>query len=209
MEFSRQKAKMIERLQVQGIKDPGILRALAAVPREKFVPPAFLHKAYAEEALPIGFGQTISHPYTVARMTELLALNRGMKVLEIGTGSGYQSAVLCELGVQLYTIEINSTLARRAQKILQQLKYYCAVKTGDGNLGWPAMAPFDGIIFTAGAAAIPERIPAQLKEQGRLLIPLGSGQEKALTLYQRSGGKLGSMTREKFIFVELKQQQSG
>ena len=208
MEFSKQKAEMIERLQAQGIKDPMVLQALDTVPREKFVPVAFMHKAYAEEALPIGFGQTISHPYTVARMTELLAVHNGMRVLEIGTGSGYQSAVLCELGVHLFTIEINRTLARRAQKILQQQKYYCAARSGDGNLGWPAMAPFDAIIFTAGAAAIPERITGQLKEQGRLLIPLGSGQEKTLTLYLQAGGKLESLAREKFIFVELRQQQS-
>jgi protein-L-isoaspartate(D-aspartate) O-methyltransferase len=208
MEYSKQKAKMIERLKAQGIKDPGVLRALTAVPREKFVPVAFMHKAYAEEALPIGFGQTISHPYTVARMTELLAVSNGMKVLEIGTGSGYQSAVLCELGVQLFTIEINRTLAGRAQKILQQQKYYCATKIGDGNLGWPAMAPYDAIIFTAGAGVIPERITGQLKEQGRLLIPLGTGQEKTLTLYLQVGKKLESLAREKFIFVELKQQQA-
>ncbi len=199
---------MIERLQAQGIKDLEVLRALDTVPREKFVPAAFIHQAYDEQALPIGFGQTISHPYTVAKMTELLAVSSGMKVLEIGTGSGYQSAVLCELGVQLFTIEINRTLARRAEKILHQQKYYCAIKTGDGNLGWPAMAPFDAVIFTAGASAIPEHIIAQLKEQGRLLIPIGIGQQKTLTLYLQAGGILEPLTREKFTFVELKQQKT-
>lgn len=199
---------MISDLRAQGIKDSAVLRALATVPREKFVPAAFMHQAYEDRALPIGFGQTISHPYTVAIMTELLAVSRGMKVLEIGTGSGYQSAVLCELGAHLFTIEINSTLARRAKKLLQQLKYFCAIKIGDGNLGWPAMAPFDAIIFTAGAAVIPEQVIPQLKNHGRLLIPTGSGKSKTLTLFIRQEGLLKPLPMAKFIFVDLKQRKS-
>ena len=199
---------MIDRLRSKGIKDAAVLRALGTVPREKFVPPAFVHQAYEERALPIGFGQTISHPYTVAKMSELLTVIPGMKILEIGTGSGYQSAVLCELGAQLYTIEINRTLAMRAKKILQEQKYYFALKIGDGNLGWTGWAPFDAIIFTAGATALPKPIIQQLKSDGKLLIPVGTGQRKVLTLYKNENGNLKSVAVEKFTFVELQQQKS-
>jgi protein-L-isoaspartate(D-aspartate) O-methyltransferase len=208
MQFKKQKLEMIERLRTKGIKDNRVLKALGSVPREKFVPTAFMHQAYEEQALPIGFGQTISHPYTVAKMTELLGIKPGMKVLEIGTGSGYQSAVLCELGAQLFTIEINRTLALRARKILQEQNYYFALKIGDGNLGWPDWAPFDIILFTAGARTVPKRIVPQLTNRGKLLIPVGSVQNKILTLYINEDGILTSLPVEKFTFVELQRQES-
>jgi protein-L-isoaspartate(D-aspartate) O-methyltransferase len=204
MRFEKQKAEMIARLRARGIQDPQVLAALQRVPREKFVPVAFSHRAYEEDALPIGFGQTISHPYTVAKMTELLEIRKGMKVLEIGTGSGYQSAVLCELEVLLFTIEINRTLALRAKKILSELKYNLAVRIGDGGKGWPSHAPFDAIVFTAGAAAPPRPVVQQLNTGGRLLIPIGSARTQVLTMFINRGTSVESVMTERFTFVELK-----
>src|SRR5688572_4055752 len=158
-----------------GIKDEDVLRAMREVPRHKFVLPEYVDQAYDDHPLPIGYGQTISQPYIVAWMTELLELQPGEKVLEIGTGSGYQAAVLAELGyVEVYSIEIVPELAESAAKRLQELGYNdVQVKQEDGYYGWPEYAPFDKIIVTAAPDHLPGPLAEQLAEGGRIVIPIG------------------------------------
>jgi protein-L-isoaspartate(D-aspartate) O-methyltransferase len=159
----------------RGVTDPDVLRAMRAVPRHRFVPADLMSRAYADRPLPIGYGQTISQPYIVALMTELLELSSGEKVLEIGTGSGYQAAVLAELpGVEVFTIEIIPELAEGAQERLQAAGYTeVHAKQGDGYYGWPEQAPFDAIIVTAAPDHLPQPLVEQLAEGGRLVIPIG------------------------------------
>ena len=158
-----------------GIKNEDVLRVMREVPRHKFVPPEYVDQAYEDHPLPIGYGQTISQPYIVAWMTELLELQPGEKVLEIGTGSGYQAAVLAELGyVDVYSIEIVPELAESAGTRLQDLGYTnVKVKQGDGYYGWPEYAPFDAIIVTAAPDHLPAPLAEQLAEGGRIVIPIG------------------------------------
>jgi protein-L-isoaspartate(D-aspartate) O-methyltransferase len=162
-------------IQGRGITDPNVLRAMRSVLRHEFVPDEYLDLAYADRPLPIGYGQTISQPYIVAWMTELLELQPGARVLEIGTGSGYQAAVLAELpGVEVYTIEIVPQLAEQAQQRLVRLGYAeIDAKQGDGYYGWPEHAPFDAIIVTAAPDHLPQPLTEQLTADGRLVIPIG------------------------------------
>lgn len=154
--------------------DPAVIRAIRAVPRHEFVPPALRAHAYGNHPLPIGGGQTISQPYIVAIMSHLLGVEAGDKVYELGTGSGYQAAVLAAMGVEVYSVEIVPELAQRAQAILGRLGYdKVRVRAGDGYLGWPEAAPFDGIIVTAAADQVPEPLIAQLAVGGRLVMPIG------------------------------------
>jgi protein-L-isoaspartate(D-aspartate) O-methyltransferase len=173
MEENRE--QMIEAdLLSRGIKDESVLRAMRQVERHQFVPIFMQHLAYADHPLPIEEGQTISQPYIVALMTELLELKPEDKVLEIGTGSGYQAAVLAEIAKEVYTIEIIPPLAESAKGRLQELGYQnIFVRTGDGYLGWPEAAPFDGIIVTAAPENIPQPLIDQLKVGGRMVIPVG------------------------------------
>jgi protein-L-isoaspartate(D-aspartate) O-methyltransferase len=166
---------VINTIETRGVKDKDVLEAMRTVPRHAFVPTEYLDEAYADHPLPIGYGQTISQPYIVAWMTELLALKPGDKVLEIGTGSGYQAAVLAALGyVEVYSIEIVPELAESASQRLQDLGYSAVkVKQGDGYYGWEEYAPFDAIIVTAAPDHLPSPLVAQLKEGGRLVIPIG------------------------------------
>ncbi|MBI2358038.1 MAG: protein-L-isoaspartate(D-aspartate) O-methyltransferase [Deltaproteobacteria bacterium] len=166
---------MVERdLRARGIRDPKVLQALSLVPRHLFVPESLQASAYEDRPLPIGEGQTISQPYIVALMTELLELGGAEKVLEIGTGSGYQAAVLSHLAKEVYTIEIVAVLAAKAQETLQRLGYDTVrVLVGDGFFGWKQAAPFDAILVTAAAERIPEPLWRQLREGGRLVMPLG------------------------------------
>jgi protein-L-isoaspartate(D-aspartate) O-methyltransferase len=158
----------------RGVEDPDVLRAMRNVPRHEFVSDDQLPRAYADHPLPIGYGQTISQPYIVAWMTELLALEEGEKVLEIGTGSGYQAAVLAELGfVEVYSIEIVPELADSAKSRLNDLSYDVNVKQGDGYYGWSEYAPFDAIIVTAAPDHLPAPLVEQLAEGGRIVIPIG------------------------------------
>lgn len=157
------------------VKEPKVLSAMSNVPRHLFVPPEYRNKAYEDHPLPIGEGQTISQPYVVALMTEALKLKGGDRVLEIGTGSGYQAAVLAEIVREVYTIEIRKNLAEKAESVLKELGYLnVKVKYGDGYFGWEEAAPFDAIIITAAANHIPPPLIKQLKEGGRLIVPLGS-----------------------------------
>lgn len=173
--YSKQRKQMVaEQIIQRGVRDEAVLKAMDTVARHLFVPEQYRHEAYADYPLPIGEGQTISQPYIVARMTELLQLNPGDKVLEIGTGSGYQAAVLAEMGVEVHTIEILPSLAEKAKKVLEEMGYdRVRVLVGDGYRGYPEAAPYDGIIVTAAPAKIPEPLLEQLKNGGRMVIPVG------------------------------------
>jgi protein-L-isoaspartate(D-aspartate) O-methyltransferase len=170
---------MIEdQIAARGVKDPRVLDAMRTVPRERFVPPEQVSRAYADSALPIGEGQTISQPYVVAYMSEVLDVAPGHRVLEIGTGSGYQAAVLGELAREVYTIEIVPSLASRAAATLRALGYgHVHVREGDGYAGWPEEAPFDRIMVTAAPEQIPQPLIDQLAAGGRLVTPIGAQHE--------------------------------
>ena len=173
--YGQERQLLIEEIKSMGVKDEEVLRVMASVPRHKYVLPDYLDQAYANHPLPIGYGQTISQPYIVAWMTELLELQPGEKVLEIGTGSGYQAAVLAELGtVEVYSIEIVPELAELAAARLQEFGYTNVhIKQGDGYYGWPEAAPFDAIIVTAAPDHLPAPLIEQLTKDGRLVIPIG------------------------------------
>ena len=170
---------MIERLREHyGIRDPNVLEAMRRVPRHFFVTEALRGRSYDDNALPIDFNQTISQPFIVARMTELLELDKKSRVLEIGAGSGYQTAVLAQLASQVYAIERIGELARQAQSRISELGIYNAtVKAFDGTLGWNAYGPYDGILVAAGGPRVPDPLIAQLKTGGRLVIPIGETRE--------------------------------
>jgi len=175
-QFSQAHQQLVEHaIASQNLQDEDVIRAFSAVPRHQFVPPEYLDIAYEDHALPIGYGQTISQPSLVAYMTEILELKPGQKVLEIGTGSGYQAAILAELGfVDVYTIEIVPELAENASNLLRSLGYSnVTVKQADGYYGWEEYAPFDAIIVTAAPDHIPAPLVEQLAENGRLVIPIG------------------------------------
>jgi protein-L-isoaspartate(D-aspartate) O-methyltransferase len=163
-----------EQIEARGIRDPAVLRAMRAVPRHEFVPAAERAHAYDDRPLPIGHGQTISQPYIVAFMTEAAAVHPGSRVLEVGTGSGYQAAVLAESGADVYSIEIVEPLAAEARRTLARTGYERVhLRVGDGHRGWPDAAPFDAIVVTAAAERVPPDLVAQLAPGGRLVIPVG------------------------------------
>jgi protein-L-isoaspartate(D-aspartate) O-methyltransferase len=201
--FEQKRKNMIARLSDMGITDKSVLNAMSKVPREYFIAHGLEHQAYEEKALPIGFNQTISHPYTVAKMTELLQIKPGNKILEIGTGSGYQAAVLCALKVTLYTVEIETELAQKAKKKLNSLGFSFISKTGDGSLGWKAYAPYDGIIVTAGVPSIANELFEQLKNGGRLIIPVGNKNKQILTVYEKYEEEISKQQIEKVLFVPM------
>ncbi len=179
------RTRLLEGLR-HGIRDRRVLSAIASVPRELFILPDCYDLAYEDMPLSIGFGQTISQPYTVAFMTNLLGLKGGEKVLEIGTGSGYQAAVLSYLSGQVFTIEIIPELAERAKRILKRLAYQnIEVRVGTGELGWKEKAPFNAILVTAGMEWIPEELFAELKDGGVLVAPVGRGPDKVMTKYTK------------------------
>ncbi len=193
-QFTQARVVMVEQtITTRGIQDPDVIRAMETVPRHEFVPSNYVNMAYNDRPLPIGYGQTISQPYIVAWMTELLELVPGEKVLEIGTGSGYQAAVLVELGyVEVYSIEIVPALAEQAAQRLQGLGYGDAhLMQGDGYYGWPEHAPFDAIIVTAAPDHPPQLLIAQLAEGGRMVIPIGPpGSYQTLWKFVMEGGEL-------------------
>ena len=200
--FEKQRLEMVnEQLRGRDIDDPDVLSAMTGVPRHLFVPAGIRDLAYQDGPLPIGYDQTISQPYIVALMSQLLALKKGDRVLEIGTGSGYQAAVLDRMGADVFTIEIVSALGNRAKDLLDQLGYdRVRVKVGDGYLGWPEYAPFNGIIVTCAPTRIPEPLKEQLAEGGRMVIPAGESGFQQLFLLTKKNGKI---IREKIIDVRF------
>jgi protein-L-isoaspartate(D-aspartate) O-methyltransferase len=201
-EWSRQRERMVQRqIAARGIDDERLLGALRAVPRHELVPEEYRHLAYADHPLPIGLDQTISQPYIVAYMTEKLALDGSEKVLEIGTGSGYQAAVLALLAREVYTIEIVSALAARARADLRRLGYdNVHVREGDGYRGWPGKAPFDAIIITAAPPRVPEPLVEQLAVGGRMILPVGeSFQELVLITRDEEGVRRTRLIPVRFV----------
>ncbi len=193
-----------EQLLPRGIKDERVLRAFYKVERHKFMPEEAKNSAYADFPVPIGDGQTISQPYIVALMTECLELTGQEKVLEIGTGSGYQTAILAELAKEVYSIERFDNLAKKARIALDELGYTnIKIQAGDGTLGWEEAAPFDRIIITAASPRIPLPLTEQLKENGRLILPLGESFSQVLTVIEKKQGKLESRQVCGCVFVPL------
>ncbi len=190
-EFRGPRRRLVETLQDQGIRDLSVLHAIAEIPRHLFVPTGVRHRAYEDSALPIGSGQTISQPSIHARYLELLKLTGNEKVLEIGTGSGYQTALLARLASQVFTIERIGPLLDKAREVLQQMgTNNISFMLGDGTLGWRQFAPFDAILVGAAAPEIPAAYTEQLAEGGRLLIPLGARDEQMLHLFTKKDGEL-------------------
>jgi protein-L-isoaspartate(D-aspartate) O-methyltransferase len=196
--------KLVDELRHKGITDEDVLRAINKVPRHDFMDPAFLNHAYIDKAFPISSGQTISQPYTVAVQTQLLKVKKRDKVLEIGTGSGYQAAILAEMGAKVYTIERYRDLYLKAQRIFLSLGYNADFFYGDGYEGKPQYGPFDGIVITAATADIPEKLPKQLKIGGRLVVPLGTSTSQVMTLVIRTGeDDFEYSSHGSFVFVPL------
>jgi protein-L-isoaspartate(D-aspartate) O-methyltransferase len=193
-----------EQLASRNIRDPRVLAAMRSVPREQFVPPENRHLAYADGPLPIGQSQTISQPYIVALMTQLLELGGEEKVLEVGTGSGYQAAVLSHLAKSVYTIERHAPLARIAERVFSQLRLEnIHIHVGDGTQGLPEAAPFEAIIVTAAAPEVPKPLLDQLADGGRLVIPVGGRRGQYLERWRRHGDEFKSETLEPVAFVPL------
>jgi len=203
--FAAQRAEMLEKqLRRRGVTDSGVLAAMAAVRREEFVPQEFRPRAYEDAPLPIGEGQTISQPYIVAAMTAALHLTGDERVLEIGTGCGYQAAILSHLAKIVFTIESHSELAAAATARLERLGYEnIHVHCGDGTLGLPEFAPFDAILVAAAAPAVPEPLRSQLAERGRMILPVGDAENQELRLIERVGNSFQTHTLEPCRFVPL------
>lgn len=197
--------RMVERqILARGITDQAVLDAMRRVPRHEFVPEDLRHAAYEDHPLPIGEGQTISQPYIVALMTEVLHLLPGERVLEIGTGSGYQAAVLAELTDQVYTIEILEDLGKRGEETLRRLGYSrVRVKIGDGYLGWEEHAPYDAIVVTCAPDHIPQPLVDQLVEGGRMVIPVGRGYRQELYLVEKKEGQIRQTDIIPVLFVPM------
>jgi protein-L-isoaspartate(D-aspartate) O-methyltransferase len=208
-DFEAQREYMVrEQIGRRGVRDPLVLKAMRAVPRHLFVPPDQRQWSYADCALRIDMEQTISQPYIVALMTELMELQGGETVLEIGTGSGYQAAVLSQIAAQVYSIERHPPLARAAQELLAHLGISnVQVHTGDGTLGLPDHAPYQAIIVTASAPKAPQPLLAQLVDGGRLVIPVGGRFSQRLEVWQRKGGKYKNKTITAVAFVPLLGQE--
>lgn len=202
MTSQRTRNRLVERLRENGIKNEAVLDVIAQTPRHLFIDEALAHRAYEDSALPIGHGQTISQPFTVARMTEILLENGPLnKVLEIGMGSGYQSAVLSPLVKMLYSVERIEPLYTKARQRLQELKYRnVQTKLADGNWGWPEFGPYDAIIAAAASATVPDALKQQLADGGRLIMPIGL-QRQQLILVTRDGDTFNEETLEDVFFV--------
>jgi protein-L-isoaspartate(D-aspartate) O-methyltransferase len=202
---STARQRMVDsQLRDRGISGPRVLDAMLRVPRHEFVPVPYRAQAYEDHPLPIGDGQTISQPYIVARMLESLQLTPSDRVLEVGTGSGYVTALLAELAAQVFSIERHTSLAESARKLLATLGYTnISVFTGDGALGLPACAPFDAILVSAAALSMPPALPSQLREGGRMIIPVGSPDSQQLQFIRMVNGQPLNSFRELVRFVPL------
>jgi len=196
--------RLIDGLKIKGIRNEKVLEAIGKVPRHLFMESTFIQFAYKDQAFPIGAGQTISQPYTVAVQTQLLEIEKGDKVLEVGTGSGYQAAVLLEMGAKVFTIERQKELYMKVNKFLPEIGYNPACFFGDGYKGLPNFAPFDKIIVTAGATSIPEDLKQQLAINGRLVIPVGNEHRQEMNVITRiSGNEFRNEKHGDFVFVPL------
>jgi len=196
--------KLIEELSEKGIIDSGVLNAISKIPRHLFMDSGFIDHAYHDKAFPIGSGQTISQPFTVAFQTQLLEIKKGNKILEIGTGSGYQAAVLCEMGAKVYTIERIRELYRKTSSFLPSINYYPKKMIyGDGYEGLEEEAPFDSIIVTAGASKIPEKLLLQLKVGGRMVVPIGENVQKMVLYIKKSETNFEIKNFGDFQFVPM------
>lgn len=182
---SKRRNQLVKQLEEKGIKDRSVLQAINTIPRHIFIDTALENRAYEDTALPIGNGQTISQPYTVAAQTELLEVKKGDKILEIGTGSGYQAAILCHIGADVYSVERHEKLYLSAKDILQELGYRARLKLGDGTLGWNAYGPYDGIVVTAGAPVVPDDLVKQLNVGGKLVVPVGNQESQVMVRITR------------------------
>lgn len=205
-DYETQRHQMVaQQIMGRGIHDAAVLSAMRAVPRHCFVPAKLQAQAYRDGPLPIGHDQTISQPYIVAKMSELLELKAGQRVLEVGTGSGYQAAILAQMGVSVYSIEILEPLGLQARKVLKTLAYpRIETRIGDGYKGWPQHAPFDGIIVTCAPSHIPEPLQVQLAEGGRMVIPVGeSGGPQRLYLLRKVNGRIKQEKIFKVRFVPM------
>jgi len=196
---------VIQQIEARGVTDPGVLAAMRRIPRHEFVPEKYRSVAYADNPLPIDFGQTISQPYIVALMTELLGITPRDRVLEIGTGSGYQAAVLAEIGAEVYTVEIIPGLAEQARERLRRLGYTSIhILNADGYFGWEEHAPYDAIIVTAAPDHLPQPLVQQLREGGKLVIPIGPvGAVQTLWLFEKVDGELLATNYGGVMFVPL------
>ena len=198
------RSRLVEQLQSKGIKDLAVLRAISAVPRHLFVPPGVRHRAYEDSALPIASGQTISQPWVQARSLELLRLSGKERVLEVGAGSGYQTALLARLSSHVFAVERVAALAYAAKEALDQAGATNAtVLVGDGTLGWRSCAPFDAIVVAAASPGIPEPLKEQLAAGGRMVIPVGAGETQQLVLVEREGNTFRETVMADVRFVPL------
>jgi protein-L-isoaspartate(D-aspartate) O-methyltransferase len=196
--------KLVNELRTKGIANEAVLGAILKVPRHFFIPKGMDNLAYSDQALPIGNGQTISQPYTVAFQTSLLDVKKGEKVLEIGTGSGYQAAVLCETGARVFSIERIKELYDNTRQLLHSLGYSPTLFWGDGYEGKPTYGPYDRILITAAAPEIPETLLAQLKPGGKMVIPFGAGSSQTMILVQKDAeGKVSQTSHGLFAFVPM------
>lgn len=196
--------KLVEGLKIKGIRDEAVLEAIGKVPRHLFMESSFINFAYKDQAFPIGAGQTISQPYTVAVQTLLLQVKKNDKILEIGTGSGYQAAVLLEMGAKVFTIERQKELFQKVQSLLADIGYHPACFFGDGYKGLPNFAPFDKIIVTAGATSIPDELKGQLKVGGRMIIPVGTQKRQEMQVVIKiSENEYNTEKHGGFVFVPL------
>ncbi|MCF8719668.1 protein-L-isoaspartate(D-aspartate) O-methyltransferase [Nitrospina gracilis] len=204
-EYSGQRQKMVEEQLIdRGIRDLAVLEAMSRLPRHLFVEPSFQHKAYGDHPLPIGDNQTISQPYIVAAMTEALALKGEERVLEIGTGSGYQTALLAELAAQVFTVERIKSLGRRAKELLDRLGYTnINYKIFDGTYGWRDQGPYDAILVTAAAPDVPKTLVEQLKDGGRMVLPIGDSERQELVRVTVKNGAVQKTVLSHCLFVPL------
>ena len=205
MTSQRTRSRLVDRLRTQGILSEQILDAINETPRHAFIDEALAHRAYEDSSLPIGFNQTISQPFIVARMTEALLADGPLNtVLEVGTGSGYQTAILARLVDKVFTVERISGLAKRARERLQAIGYRnIAYKHSDGGMGWAERGPFDGIIVTASPREIPEALLDQLADNGRMLVPVGEAREQQLLLLKKKGDVIEQTVLETVRFVPM------
>jgi protein-L-isoaspartate(D-aspartate) O-methyltransferase len=207
--FERERKQMIkEQIERRGLRERRLLTALETVPRHLFVPEEYRYAAYEDGPLPIGFGQTISQPYIVALMTDFLSLKGNERVLEVGTGSGYQAAILGMLAEEVHTVEFIPELATQADKLLKALGMVnVRVHFGDGSLGLPEFAPYQGILVAAAAPQVPKALLNQLEDGGRLVLPVGSRGMQILEIWERNGDKFDSKTETAVAFVPLRGEQ--